>query len=243
MCCVLCRFLLCVPVSESNDVVPPQLQLRLAQLWCNPLMDIVAPSWRTCVEPYLSELAPHCARANSVAVYAVQAVESAKTMQKEAEGVLDGAVPLSVWLEQVPLALMATAFTPHKELVHTIMQTVVGAVAKQMENGQGGSSLMHVASDMVQTLLQHPVATVAEKAWSVVRQLLHQLPCNSEQHRAFIQLLTNDSCMRFIFGSMLPSGEDEKSENAVQLLAAVVSSEEQAVVEGAVVLSIRFHLL
>lgn len=228
-----CRFLQYVPVSECSDVVPPQLQLRLAQLWCNPLMDIVAPSWRACVTPYLAMLSPYCARAHSVAGQAGQAIASAETMQKDAERVLDGELDLSAWLENVPLALMATAFTPHKELVCTIMHTVVGTVAKQMEAGQGKSSLSRVASDMLQTLLQHPVAAVAAKSWAVVVQLLQQLSCSSKQHRALVQLLTNDSCMRFAFGKMLPHGKEGEQEGAVQLLAAVGASEEEHIARGA----------
>jgi hypothetical protein len=223
-----------VPVSVCHDVVPPQLQMRIAQLWCNPLMDIVAPSWRTGMEPYLQPLAQICARANSIAVHAVRAVESAESMQKTAQSILDGALPLPVWLEDVPLALMATAFTPHKQLVHTILRTAVFAVANQMEGGHDCSERMHVASDMLQALLQHPVATVAAEAWYVVRQLLHELPSNSAQHRALIRLLSNDTCMRFMFGIVLPSADDDKIECAVQLFAAAVASEDTAVAMGAI---------
>lgn len=222
-----------MPVAECSDVVPPQLQLRLAQLWCNPLMDVIAPSWRACVSPYLATLSPHCARASAIAGHAEHAIESAEKMQKDAEGVLSGAVALSAWVENMPLALMATAFSPHKELVRTIIHTVVGTVANQMEAGQGAASLLEIASDILQTLLQHPVATVAAKSWAVVTQLLQQLLGSSEQHRVLVQLLVNDSCMRLAFGRMLPHGQEGERESAVQLLAAAVRSEEEAIIEGA----------
>lgn len=223
----------CIPVSDAKDIIPQQMQVTLEQLWCNPLMDIVVPSWRACVAPYLSALSPLCARANSVAVHAVRAVDSAETMQKEAKSVMEGSVPLAVWLQSMPLALMATAFTPHKELVGTIMHTAVGALAKQKETGSVDASDLNAASEVFQALLQHPVPVVADKSWSMLSQLLHDLPCQSVHFRAFVELLTNDTCMAYMFGRVLPSSEEERNECALQLLAAIASADEEPVSEGA----------
>lgn len=179
-------------------MVPLELGERLGQLWCNPCMDILIPGWRSCLRPYLGQLAPASERAASLASLATDSIDQADALLHAAACGRSGEVPPPQWLQSVPQALLAIAFGSHKDMLQAVVEAIALTHRASREHQlKCCSEWVPPTVTALVAALHHPISGISVAAWSTVCQ--HLQGADRGLQSALLELMTHPKALTATF--------------------------------------------
>ena len=137
------------------------------------------------------------------------------------------------WLADVPAALTAIAFGPHKDLIELVLRVLASAHADIADSGL--SSCSDEAASCLLVLLQHPVSAVPEHTRAALRKLLGApAPADGEATTVgLLRLLSQQPVMRHLVVLSADKGTQGSCELVAEVMGHMLASRDPCVQAGA----------
>ena len=143
-----------------------------------------------------------------------------------------GDMSLQEWLRDVPAALSAIAFGPHKDLIKLVLRVL--ASAPPAADASGPSDVADEAAACLCVLLQHPVPAVPAQTWGALRKLLtvSAAPDTDGTVDGLLRLLSHAPLMRHMIVICAANDSEERHEDIANILSHVLAARDLSVRAG-----------